>query len=531
MHTSPLTAHDPNEARSHSFLPGKLARALPTIPLIALLLLIVACAGPIRDSRIQPDTAIDISRRTQTGSAVLGWSAVNEGKSGFVPLLNGIDALAARLRLIEKAEVSIDAQYFLIKRDEAAGLFIGKLLRAADRGVRVRLLIDDIFTPELDSELSLFNLHPNVDVRMFNPVSRRGLKFWNFVMDFKRTNRRMHNKSFTVDNSLTIVGGRNIANEYFQINQDVEFIDFDLLGLGPVAEDVAATFDLFWNSSLAVPIEDFDVKVRQSELDIWRDNIAHFIDTGGDSTYARAIESEFLKEISEGRIKPIPADAEVVTDSPSKLKTAAGDSDYQILATELAERFLAAREEVIIVTPYYVPGEAGLAHIRKLRARGIRVVIITNSLASTNHVAVHSGYARYRKDLLRAGVEIFEMRNNLAGTVEDTSRPQTLHSKAAIIDRKTLFIGSLNFDPRSIDINTEMGIFIYAEELAGHLSDKLMERVGAYTYQPYLTEAGSLRWIYRWGDTVEILDKEPQTTPGRRFSAGFYRLLPIENQL
>ncbi|MEE8287765.1 MAG: phospholipase D family protein, partial [Gammaproteobacteria bacterium] len=439
------------------------SRTHPVVPLLLLVLLATGCASVPFDYPRTDSTAMPPTDTTRLGAAVATWSAAHPNVSGFFPMEGGLDALGARLRLIEQADRSIDAQYFLIKGDVAGHLFTGKLVRAADRGVRVRFLIDDVFTVDLDPELSLLNSHPNIEVRLFNPVSRQGFQSLNFLTDFKRANRRMHNKSFTVDNVVTIVGGRNIADEYFQIRTDVEFTDFDVLAVGPVAAEVSGTFDLFWNSGRAVPMEAFGIEVSDAELDEIRREVAQDVEDTEDGVYAQAVNSRFVADVMNDRIEPYIGPATVVTDRPEKLEHPI-DDEYKALAQELRRIIEEARSEVIIVTPYFVPGKEGVAFFSSVRAKGVRVLVITNSLASTNHVPVHSGYAPYRKALLEAGIELYEIKVDAMASAPDTppGAPDrlTLHTKAIIVDREIVFVGSLNVDPRSIDINTEMGLFL-----------------------------------------------------------------------
>ncbi len=495
------------------------------------LLLLAGCAAAPFDYPKTVSRVVPASDTTRMGQFYAKWLQQHGEDSGFVGLEKGNDALGARLRLMEAAEKTIDAQYFLLKPDEAGGLFIGKLLRAADRGVRVRLLIDDIFTPVEDSTLALFNHHPNVEVRIFNPVARQGFKYVNMLWDFNRANRRMHNKSFTVDGSVSIVGGRNIADEYFEIKQEVEFDDFELLTFGPVVAEIAGAFDLFWNSELAVPMEAFGADFDPTELKQWRSAMDAVVAGARESVYARAIDSPLLQDIAEGRIEPIAAPAYVVTDEPEKLVQKVGATEYQSLARELGKQFDRAQREVIIISPYFVPGKEGVAAITQWLQRGVRVVIVTNSLASTNHVPVHSGYARYREPLLRAGAELFEVKSNaeVTGAEGNAADRRTLHTKAVIFDRALLFIGSLNFDPRSIDINTEMGVFIASPEAASRLAEAVMDNLFDLTYAVELDARGKLVWSYRGNG--QRPDKEPDTGWWRRFKAGFYGVLPIEGQL
>lgn len=499
-----------------------------------LLLLLSGCASAPFDYPKTPSHVVPASSHTRMGEFAVQWSQEHGDNSGFVALRSGNDALGARLRLIEAAQQTIDAQYFLLKNDEAGGLFVGKLLEAADRGVRVRLLIDDIFTPGLDSELSLFNHHPNVEVRMFNPLSRQGLKYVNMMWDFGRANRRMHNKSFTVDGSVSIIGGRNIADEYFEIKPEVEFDDFELLALGSVVGEIAAVFDLFWNNDMAVPMEAFDADYDPQELEQWRRVMNAVVAGAVDTVYARALESPLLRDISEGRVEPMVAPAYVVTDDPEKLVQAVGAEEHQSLAQELGRWFDRSQREIIIITPYFVPGKQGVETITEWLKRGVRVVVVTNSLASTNHVPVHSGYARYRKQLLQAGAELYEVKADAVldkGELGTSADSRTLHTKAVVFDRAVLFIGSLNFDPRSIDINTEMGVFIESVPAADGLAKSVMEDVVDSTYWVELDDRQNLVWNYRGVEPEQQLEKEPNTSWWRRFVAGFYGILPIEGQL
>ena len=234
---------------------------------MTLILLLSGCASVPFDYPKKPSAVTRISDQTTLGAEGLEWISRHGDASGFIALAEGNDALGVRLKLMEAAEESIDAQHFLIKPDQAGKLFVGGLLRAADRGVRVRFLIDDIFTPSVDSPLSVLNSHPNIEVRLFNPLTRQSFKYWSMLVDFGRANRRMHNKSFTVDDALVVFGGRNIAEEYFAVQPEVEFIDLDVLGIGKVAGDVANTLDQIWNASHSVPVEAFSVPVDPAELD------------------------------------------------------------------------------------------------------------------------------------------------------------------------------------------------------------------------------------------------------------------------
>lgn len=500
---------------------------------IVLLLAVSGCAsGPIDYPR-EYSEAITGTEDTLLGREVASFQVDHPGQSGFYPLSRGIDALGARVTLMDHAERTIDAQYFLMKADEAGLVFAAKMLEAADRGVRVRFLLDDIFTNVDDRGLLLLDEHPNIEVRLFNPIARSGLYYLNYLGDFKRANRRMHNKSFIVDNQMVVFGGRNIAAEYFELEHDKVFVDFDMLGVGSVAPEISETFDRFWNHELSVPMAAFADKHSDEQLESARARIERAIEEVGDSAYAAAIDSRFIQDVQDELIALYPATATVVTDDPEKLLHKASN-EFRILVNAITAELEAATSEVIIVTPYMIPGEGGMGLIKELESRGIRVVVFTNSLASTNHVSVHGGYSRYRKPMLRAGVELHEARAN-AGHVagdsgDDAFEALTLHTKGIIIDRRITFIGSLNVDPRSVDINTEMGVLIESEELAGRLASAVDSRLSEISYKVTLDENDKLEWRTTI-DGKEVVEKsEPLSSRWRRFKAFMSKILP-ESQL
>jgi putative cardiolipin synthase len=493
--------------------------------LALLLLLLAACTSVPFD---YPREASYRGERTEHGSlAELSrvWLSDADANTAVYPLGNGSDAYAARLDLIERAQSTIDAQYFLIKPDAAGIGFTGALLRAADRGVRVRLLLDDIFTTADDEGLALLNAHENVQVRLFNPLSRQGVFALNYMVDFSRANRRMHNKSFTVDGHVTIVGGRNIAGEYFEMNPAVDFWDFEILSFGGLIAEVGDSFDDFWNHELSVPMEALKEHLDQEELEGLRQNISGWQRKHPSD---EATREGIIAGLLEKRLQPYFAEAHVISDHPDKLVNPVS-REFQTLASSLGALMSSADEEVIVFSPYFIPN-AGLAErLVELQQSGVRVDILTNSLASTNHVAVHSGYKRYRKRLVEGGVGVFEVSAGAANPGTDITT--TLHTKAILFDRRWLFVGSLNVDPRSIDINTEMGLILDAPELTRDLYDAAAATVRKYAYKVALSDKGKVEWrALRDGEIITV-KKEPETSWWRRFKAGFYGVLPIEKQL
>lgn len=496
-------------------------------------LLLAGCASAPFDYPRSHSEVITNTADTYLGKEVAQWTSAHPGKSGFYPLAAGIDAFGARLALIDRAERTIDAQYFLMKPDSAGRLFATKLLEAADRGVRVRLLLDDIFTTVDDDVFELINQHPNIELRLFNPIGRGGIHVVSYVGHFKRANRRMHNKSFTVDNQISIVGGRNIADEYFELLTDAEFKDFDVLAMGPVAAEIAKTFDRFWNHELSVPMQAFagdkefpDLATARAEADI------QAIETS-QQIYERALSSPLMQDLIDDKVEFFPADSNVVTDDPEKLLNRVSD-DYKTLVTALAGVVYEAESEVVVITPYFIPGKDGVEFWRSITNKGVRVIVVTNSLASNNHTPVHAGYSIYRHDLIDAGVELYEVRVDSSKVPKGSDRQGydsvTLHVKALMIDRQHTFVGSLNLDPRSIDINTEMGVLIDSADLTSGITERFLEDLPSFAYRVTENEKGKLRWTSVIDGKEVVETKEPQTSRWLRFKAFIMRILP-EGQL
>lgn len=496
-------------------------------------LFLAGCATAPLDFPKDQSEAMVGTQDTYLGKEVAAWVEKHPGKSGFYPLVEGIDALGARLALIDRAERSIDAQYFLMKPDTAGRLFSQKLLEAADRGVRVRFLLDDIFTTVDDDVFLLLSQHPNIQLRLFNPVGRDGIYYANYLGNFKLANRRMHNKSFIVDNQVSIVGGRNIADEYFEILTDVEFRDFDMLAFGPIAADISVTFDRFWNHKLAVPIAALDNNKKLPDLAAARANIDKSVAEVNQRVYQRALSSPLIEDLIKEKVEFFPAAGSVITDDPEKLLNKVS-RDYMVLVTALAEMVDDAQSEVVVITPYFIPGKSGVEFWRSITNKGVRVVIVTNSLASNNHIPVHSAYARYRRDIIRAGVELYEIRVDASKTPRGSKQQGydsvTLHTKSVLIDRQLIFVGSLNLDPRSIDINTEMGVLINNADLTGGLAENFFLKLPAFAYRVTENEKGQLRWTTKINGQDVVETKEPQTSSWLRFKAFLSKIVP-EGQL
>lgn len=468
------------------------------------------------------------TRSTVLGQAVGRWFEARSATAGVFRLDSGHDALGARIGLIERAEKTVDIQSYLIKDDISGNLVALHLAAAADRGVRVRLLMDDALTDEVDAGLLSLDEHDNIEVRVFNPFPRRRSRLISLLANYNILNRRMHNKSFTVDNQVTIVGGRNLADEYYQTGGEMEFIDEDLMAIGSLVDDVSDGFDEYWNSPEAIPMAAFDKMVPHSHVTEGIEEARKFVDEHMDEPFLQGVDSRLIEDLIAGRLELVPAEAEVVQDHPDNVKNFMRKRASTTTAY-LQKLVSGANEELIVISPYFVPQKQGVDFFAALVKKGVRVVIISNSLASTNHSSVHAVYARYRKPLLRQGIELYELRPRFEAMQTETKL--TLHSKVATVDRKWLFVGSFNLDPRSLYLNTEMGMSVKSTQLAESMATSILETLPDFAYKLRLSQKGKLQWLLQTAGVEEVITTEPQTSLWRRFLTKLMSLLPIEEQM
>ena len=506
------------------------------LPLIGLLL--TGCTSVDYQYPREASTFIPVANDAELDLKIAPLVAgQQEGISGFYALVDGIDAAAARLRLAEQARRSIDFQYYLIKRDRVGEMFLYSLLSAADRGVRVRLLLDDMFNKGFDHEMKALDVHPDIEIRVFNPFNRGWLgRSVGAAFNFRRINRRMHNKSFTVDSRVTIIGGRNIADEYFGAREDSAFGDLDVIGIGPIVDDVADMFDTYWQHDTAVPLAGFiqPLEDPQNALDEYRKRLAAANEELADTRYAGAVIDRAYKGIEDGIADIRWSPYKLIYDTPDKgIKNRADESD--MIITPLIESLSTVEQELMIISPYFVPQKKLTQGLLEARKAGIEVSVITNSLAANNQATVHGGYAPSRKPLLEAGVNLYEVRPDarILGTeyVDSSSARATLHTKSYVLDRREVFIGSFNFDPRSAYINTEMGVLIDDPELGADFMAGLQEKLPDAVWRVSLTDTNQLEWTGLKDDEPVTYRKEPMTNWWQRFKAGLYRILPIRSQL
>jgi len=456
----------------------------------------------------------------------------HSGLSGIVPLREGRDAFAARALLADAAERTLDVQYYIWRNDMSGTLLLDALRRAANRGVRVRLLLDDNNTLGLDAIIAELDAHPNIEVRLFNPFKHRRWRIFDFLTDFGRANRRMHNKSFTADNQVTIVGGRNVGNEYFDAAHDTLFVDLDVMAIGAVVNDVSLDFERYWTSKSAQPAAAVIPPASDELISQVAANAERAEQDPAAQAYIEAIVRQpFVRDLLERKLDFEWAPTSIVSDDPAKGLGAATEDG--LVWTRLKALFGAPEHALDLVSPYFVPGENGVNYFRSLVARGVEVRILTNSLEATDVAAVHAGYAKRRKPLLRAGVRLFEMKR-MAGSAPRASggsagsSGSSLHAKTFAIDRSRMFVGSFNFDPRSARLNTELGFVIDSVPLAQAIADVLAERMPNRAYTLGSNNDGALTWTEMGPNGTAVHMREPGTSLWLRFGVAVMSRLPIE---
>lgn len=513
-------------------------KLLKSLLVVLLLNTLCSCALPHLDDRAVSNALSPAKASgTRLGQALAPQLQAHPDLAGIYPLQDPREAYAGRVAMVRSAEHTLDVQSYLWRNDTTGNLMLNELLNAADRGVRVRLLLDDNGVAGLDDKLNAVDAHPNIEVRLFNPFMIRKPKWLGYITDFSRVNRRMHNKTFTVDNQVTIAGGRNIGDEYFGATVDNLFTDLDLLCIGKVVHDVSADFDAYWQSDSAYPVDKVLVPTEHAAMERIRQDWSQLQEQEPAARYmTQARESAFFQKLLNGNLPLHWVTARMVSDDPAKgLGQASGD-DYLV---DALRDFIGQPEQTLnVVSPYFVPTEKGVAFFSRLAQQGVKVQILTNSLEATDVAAVHSGYAKSRVDLLKAGVMLFEMRKtaraeNASQNKRNTmlgSSGSSLHTKMFSVDGSRVFVGSFNFDPRSVNLNTEMGFLINSKSLAAQI-DRDFKTLPEIAYEVVLDEQDSLVWIERKGNQQTKYYLEPKATLWRRMVVFFFSLLPINDLL
>lgn len=467
------------------------------------------------------------------------------GHSGFRLLSASNEAFAARMKMIRAAQVSLDVQYYIVHDGLTTRALVNELLEAADRGVRVRVLLDDLTSDGSDYRIATLAAHPNVLIRVFNPLhlgrSNILTRSLGRLLNLSQQHRRMHNKLILADGSLAIVGGRNLGDEYFDADQTLNFTDIDLLGAGPVAAQLAISFDQYWNHSLSVPIQQFLRRPPSvDELAEARQQLDDYLETErtrGDPRYRKLLVEQRQTTLDQWLRELTWAPSEALWDHPDKISAEGMPDPSLLLTSQLQPTLNNVHQELTLVSSYFVPTDEGVDYFARLAEADVDIQVLTNSLEATDVPAVHGGYAPYRHELLRLGVRLFELRRqpdqearfSLSGDSESS-----LHSKAAIFDRQSVFLGSLNFDPRSVLWNTEVGILVHSPELASEAHQLTLEGTApAISYEVRLIETDGrerLIWIAEDHGRRVVLHKEPGGL-WRRLNAWIADVIGLERML
>jgi cardiolipin synthase C len=476
----------------------------------------------------------------------------HEGKSGFYLQSFGADGYLTRMQMINAAERTLDMQYFIFRGDDTGRLLTDAALRAADRGVRVRLLIDDGETIAGDDQVEALSSHPSIEIRVFNPFRYRGyrkaIRATEFILNKSRLNYRMHNKLLVVDNSAALIGGRNIGDQYFQISAEEQYADNDVFAVGPIVRNVSASFDEFWNNALSIPNEALaSARTSRGALKEHRELTTEEpaeIDADGIDFVKRVNSGEPFNGLISGRLPMVWAPAQLIGDSPDKKSVEDGSKSGRSILRPLTRATLAVQSELLMITPYLVPGDEGMGLFNDLRNRNVSIRILTNSLNSSTVLLAQSGYMGYRVPLLDAGVQLYEIRSMLGNThgsgqsaAMSSNGTYSLHAKMFVFDRQSIFVGSMNFDQRSMYLNTEIGLLIESPELAEELArrfEAMVQPANAYQVllQPNASGEGQhLIWRTLEGEQMVDFQDEPARSEGQTLKVNLLSLLPLDSDL
>lgn len=514
-----------------------------------LLLFMCACSTtpPGADYPKTVSTAIADPGHTALGKNFAQAARAHPNSSGFWIIQNGADGFLMRMQMIASAQRSVDVQYYEFHGDDTGRLLSSAILAAADRGVQLRILVDDGETHPGDEQIAMLRNHPNVEVRIFNPFVYRG--HWDFIrgaeflIDGNRLDYRMHNKLIVIDNAIALIGGRNIGDQYFQVDPKSQFADDDVFTAGPITQKLSETFDQFWNATESIPAQALDdTDHPQQDLENMRKELKQQRAqlTAEGLTYVTRINSgEPFNSVLAGRLPLIWAPVELVYDTPNKKDTENGMVG-RLIGKDVAEAVKTSQTELLMITPFLIPGEGGMRLFKSLRERNVQIKILTNSLESSNESMAQAGYENYRKAMLDDGISLYEIRAMLgdikgSGLTKQMSRHgnYSLHGKLLVMDRSRLFIGSLNFDQRSWHINTEIGLIIDSPELARQVArrfDAMTSPANAYEVR-WDPAHRSLLWMTQEHGESVVYNREPARSGWQRFKTEFWTLMPIEDEL
>ena len=517
-------------------IPG-VRSGLGQLTLVLYMAQLAACAGtvaPVGPPHRHETHAITDPKTTTLGEIFEAEAQKHPGLSGFDLISSGRTAFEARYVFAHFAQRTIDAQYFIWADDATGRNMLLALLDAADRGVRVRLLLDDFNLYGRDPALAAVRAHPNIEVRLFNPFEFRGSHAIELLVDFRRLNHRMHDKAFVVDNTVAVIGGRNMSDPYFSADAQANFRDLDLFAAGPVVQAASQEFDEFWNSAWATSIHRL-VAERPTPEQV-REMVTRLHEQIDATPYPfrTAINEPFLEHFAERvRERLIWGKATLLADRPDKPMTS---------EPELAEALRAkvggtVEKELLMESAYFMPTDSGTAHLCALRQRGAEIRVLTNSLASTDEASVYAGFMRHRAELLRCGVELYELRPDAAFIRREWTwlrgrSEAELHTKAVVFDGMMVMVGSFNLDPRSRNLNTELAILVESPALAAKVASFISAGMSpANSFRLELDKNDHVIWVAEDQGKEVRFCSAPNASLWRRVRADFLSLLPIEGLL
>ena len=516
----------------------QLAQTLATL-LAGLLLVGCTSASPAVEKPVS--VKLEKSQSSALGLSTAALSLAHPQQSGHVILDTGRQAFISRIVLADSAERSLDAQYYIWNNDGTGRVLANRLIEAADRGVRVRLLMDDYGVGNKDKQLTALDAHSHIEVRVYNPFNaglRSGFRKWmHFAFGFSRLNRRMHSKTFIIDNSIAVTGGRNIGDEYFDANPTMNHRDRDMLSIGPVVDEISSQFDLMWNSEWAIPISELTNTVYTSdELAQSYQQLREDIEANSGKLYPLPASAAQHKQLVQSYLdEAIWAPTRFVYNPPS---ITGGDVlGATVVSDALVDLLSTAESEVLVESAYFTIMDDTLSRLSPYLQSGLDIKVLTNSLATTDVWTIHAGYTRNREKLLQRGVELYEWRRDGQTCTKlidndkldcDTLK-YSLHAKSVVFDRDTIFVGSFNLNPRSHLLNTETALIIHSSELAQRLAaDIALDMQPENSWQLGFDNDGALRWHGTTKGVPEIFDHEPQTSFMTRFKSGAAAKLPLE---
>ena len=481
---------------------------------------------------------------TSLAKIVLPLREQNPNLTGYHVLYDPLEALAARIELINKAEKSLDLQYYIWDNDKIGALALHAMIKAADRGVKIRLLVDDNNAKKMEGIYMALDQHTNIDVKLYNPYRFRHFRPVDMVLDLKRINRRMHNKSFIADNQIALIGGRNMSNQYYNVSDNYQFSDVDVMLVGAASDEIIHSFDEYWNDDYAFPVRQlvnprhyslrFDSLKQQLDDYNQEATVVNYLDLANRS---HAFDDWLNNKIQFDWVK-----AEVVKDSPSKIKSKAKKEEH--LNFQLLNRLDKPEQSVDIVSAYFVPEKKGAERLKNLRADGIKVRVLTNSFQANDVPLVHAFYSKYRQDLLENDIQLYEFLSrpdaeNLNTNTKELAEKSkvslkglsrsSLHAKLMAIDEKQVFIGSFNFDPRSAYLNTEIGVLLNSPRLAKAVHYTMDENLSKYAYKLVLNADQQINWKIKLSNgQTRIYPREPKIKWWQKAGVKFVSWLPLE---